>query len=280
MGEGSMSHNNWSSSKFADWIRGTPKPNSGTLKEWALWEKSAQLKKLRCWLAEEGLDYLEGFIYWPMDKLRGLRHYVHNRWISRSHALTSNLRRGQSYEFETRLLHAAFDELVNFVEVEVAHMHLIWADDEEKKRIAPTCYGCFGWLGLWRSPEAGWTHLIWATALKHDAEWVSKENPEYGKPTSQAMAALETMALYKWWKEDRPKRPDPDYASGWIKYCEEREKADKALGRDFWAADESDDEKARSRKILDRSYAIEQAQEDEDTEMLIRLVKIRNKIWT
>jgi len=41
------------------------------------------------------------------------------------------------------------------------------------------------------------------------SDWVDKKDPHFGKPTSQALAAQETLALYTWWKEERPKRLDP-----------------------------------------------------------------------
>lgn len=115
-----MRANYWSSTKFADWLRGTPKIQSGTAKEWNAWEKGAKAMKVRYWLAEEGLDYLQDFVNWPLDRLRDIRHYIDNRWISKTHALTSTLKRGQWYELDTRLLHSVFDELVDFVEIEQA----------------------------------------------------------------------------------------------------------------------------------------------------------------
>lgn len=62
--------------------------------------------------------------------------------------------------------------------------------------------------------------------------------------------------------------------------CEEKEKAAQARGDDsFWhcmGEHESDEDKERSRKILDLCHQIEQEQENEDTNMLIRLVKLRH----
>lgn len=85
----------WSCSKFADWLRGTPKPFSGTAEEWNAWGKMAKTKKFRYWLAEEGLDYLENVLCWPTNRINDMRCYISNRWISKSHALTSNLERGK-----------------------------------------------------------------------------------------------------------------------------------------------------------------------------------------
>src|ERR1700733_5487428 len=129
--------NYWSSSKFADWLRGTPKLKAGTAEAWNTWYKTAKTKKVRYWLAEKGLRYLQDFVNWPMDLFSDMRHYINNRWISKTHALTSTLKRGQWYEFETRLLHSAFDELLDFVEIEQAGMHILCSDDASKKYKMP-----------------------------------------------------------------------------------------------------------------------------------------------
>lgn len=68
----------------------------------------------------------------------------------------------------------------------------------------------------------------------------------------------ETMALYKWWKHDRPARVNP---------C------------DMYLNDESITPEQESVKTDDYINLL-QAQEDEDTEMLVRLVRHRHKIWT
>jgi hypothetical protein len=44
--------------------------------------------------------------------------------------------------------------------------------------------------------------------------------------------------------------------------------------------DETTDEQAETRRILDLLREIEKQQDDEDTEMMIRLIKVRNHLWT
>src|SRR5437868_4719230 len=104
-----MGSHYWSCTKFADWVRGISKIPAGTEKEWRAWKNIAKKKKIRYWLAEEGLDFLQNIINWPRNRLQDIRHYVDNRWISKTHALTSKLQKGQWHEFETRLLYSAFD---------------------------------------------------------------------------------------------------------------------------------------------------------------------------
>ena len=77
--------NYWSCSKFADWLRGTPKPIAGTSEEWDDWNKAAETKHpIRYWLAEEALDRIQKFINWPLDQLYDIKYYINNRWVTLS----------------------------------------------------------------------------------------------------------------------------------------------------------------------------------------------------
>lgn len=273
----------WSCSKFADWLRGTPALRSGTSKEWSDWKKKAKEKPVRYWLAEEGLDYLQNFICWPAHRMNDLRFYINNRWITKSHALTSNLKRGQWNDFDDRLLHSVFDELVNFVEIELAWMQVVFSDEERKKYKTPWYRTIFR-MRSWRCPEAGLAHLDWAAGLKHDEDWIDKNDPTYGQPTFQALAAQEMYTLYNWWKNERPNRPDPHDASGWSSYCDEQSKEAELRGDDadfsMFNTDTDEIDKQRKRNILDICHDMEKDQDEEDTAMLIRLVKVRHSLWT
>ncbi len=271
-----MKYRYWSCSKFADWLRGTPKILAGTEEEWKAWEKLAKAKKIRYWLAEEGLDFLENVVYSPLTFMNNVHHYFHNRWISKTHALTSNLKRGKYYEFETCLLHSLFDELVNFVEIEQA-CHSIACSEEERRKYHTPWYRKIFCLGQWRCPEAGLSYLEWASQLKYDADAISNEDPRLGQPTPQALAAQQTIRLYKWWKEIRPKRPDPFVASGWGDYHEKKCREAEAQGDSVSWINSNDTE---GHEILETCHKLEQEQEDEDTEMLICLVKLRSHLWT
>lgn len=276
-----MGSNYWSCTKFSDWVRGTPKIHAGTEKEWQDWENIAKKKKVRYWLAEEGLDHLQNVINWPRNRLRDVRHYIDNRWISKTHALTSNLKQGQWHEFETRLLYSTFDSLVDFVEIELAWFHMVCSDEAYKKYKTPWYHAIFC-FSTCRNPESGMEYLNWAASLRHDEDWVDSSDPDFGKPTNQALAAQETIVLYRWWKEVRPTRQDPMEASGWSAYCDDRRKKAEADGSDsILPVLEGDErEKAHARQILEVCHRMESEQENEDTKMLIRLIKIRKHLWT
>lgn len=279
-----MKSNYWSCSKFADWIRGTPIIQSGTSKEWSEWRKHAKRKKFRYWLAEEALDCIQDFVNWPIHRLNHIRYYIRNRWISKTHTLTSSLERGQWHEFETRLLYSSFDSLVDFVEIEQAYIHIICRDKARKKYNTPW-YWSFFRISQWRCPEAGLDYLNWAASLRHDEDWIKKDDPDYGKPTRQALAAQETIILYNWWKNERPMRADPIEASGWSNYCEEKRKKMQENGMDsdlLFIDDEnkSEEDEKRAHEIRENYHKMACEQDEEDTEMLIRLIKLRRYIWT
>lgn len=88
--------------------------------------------------------------------------------------------------------------------------------------------------------EHGLEHLDWEMSLEEEL---------------QAKSAKEIKELYLWWKDVRPARPNP-----WN------------VAKDVWG-----EKDAQKYVWLD---AMEQAQYDEDTEMLIRLIKIRKALWT
>lgn len=274
----------WSCTKFADWLRGTSKPHAETSKGWRLWKQEAKAAHpFRYWLADDGLDYLQNFVMWPIDKIYAVKYYINNRWVTRTHALTAHPRdipRGQWTDVGNRFLPCLFNELVEFVEVELAWWHLVWEGREERAKYNMPWWavGWFRWR-TWRCRQAGLDNLEWQRNLKCDGDWYDKEDPRYGQPTAQAVSAQEIYDLYMWWTEVYPKRPDPHEASGWTAFCAERRKI---TGDDIFLDLEDADEEYHnnSKKILDRCREIEEAYEKEDEEMLIRLIKIRKSLWT
>ena len=195
----------WSCSAFADWLRGTKKPNWGTGGEWRTWEKEAKAAHpWRHWLAEEALDAIQDFVTWPAHRLADMRYYINNRWISRTHALTAHsrdIKPGTWCDVGNRFLPCLFNELVDFVEIEQAWHHVMWDTEARKKYGTP--WTRWGWLRLrtWRCPQAGLDYLDWAAGLTMDESWgVSPGDPRYGKPTLQAQNAREIKELYTWWK--------------------------------------------------------------------------------
>jgi len=280
-----MRNHYWTCSKFADWLRGTTKLKAGTSEEWEEWETRAKKNfPIRWWLAEEGLDYLQQVIYWIPDKIYGFKYYVNNRWVTRTHALTAhprNIKPGDWCDVGNRFLPCLFNELVDFVEVELAWWHIAWSDQDEKRKYNAPFWatGWFRWR-TWRCPQAGLDNLEWQRNLVWKEEELGADSPDLGKPTRQAVNAQEILDLYKWWTEVYPNRPDPHDASGWSEYCDRmREERGDGLR---WIGIESQNKETRklgktSLKLLRK---IEEQYEKEDEEMMIRLIRVRNSLWT
>lgn len=179
-------YNYWSCSKFADFIRGTPKPWALEWDEWTQWRKTAKAKHpWRFWLAEDGLNKLQNFFFFPYDLWNSWKYYYKVRFRDKLHYLKTGCKPGEYYDLDERILYALFNELKIFVEKDV---HKDWSLDED------------------------------------------------------------VLSLYNWWEKERPKRPDP------FKECSKYEVSEDLT------------------KMLEQQY-------DEDTEKLIELIKIRNKLW-
>jgi hypothetical protein len=296
--------NYWSCSKFADWLRnvaGAPtKPNAGTSEEWRAYRKAARRhSKFFYWLADDGVDAVQNFIHWPTDKLYDFTYWICNRFVEKTHMLSTGLEPGY-HEVEQRILYGLFNTLVVFVEEEKAWMEYIC--NSEKYPDLPF------WKKRWpfkhfthfTYPELGLKYLEWESTLKKDDEWFGykwreKEEPEavaaeraaneeYMKPTPQAEKAMEIISLYYWWKNDRPIRPDPYEISGWTAYCDQKRQKAKEEDDDdcmsIFDADRTPEEEQQSRTALDKITEIEVAQFDEDTEKMIQLIKLRQGLWT
>jgi len=235
--------NPWTCTKFADFIRGESKPLVLGWDEWDRWHKDAKNKRsFRYWLAETGLKKLQNFIYFPLDLYHTLNIYISNRWISKLHYLSTGLKPGEYYDLDTRILHGLFNELVDFVETELSHLSRF---DKNKK------YN----FKNGRCVEAAYDYFEWATNLKYDEDYggIDTSDPDYGKLTPQAEDAIKIKELYEWWKNIRPNRYNPyDVIT------------EETHGDNYF-------------KLIDD---IEKADESEDTEKLIELIKLRGSLWT
>jgi hypothetical protein len=274
--------NYWSCSSFADWLRGTKKLKMGTSEEWHDWEDRAKAEHpIRWWIAEEGLDYLQDFVTYPVRKIHDLKYYINNRWVSRTHSLTAHprdIKPGDWCDVGNRFLPCLFNELVDYVEIELAWWHIAWADKDKKAKYNAPFWatGWFRWR-TWRCPEAGKDNLNWQAQLRHDEEYC-RDEPYYGEFTPQAKNAQEIIDLYRWWTVTYRNRPDPYEASGWTAVCEESRIANG--GRLSFSEDKDPALKKASNKAHKLLQKIEADYEKEDEAMMIRLIKIRNSLWT
>ena len=278
--------NYWTTGPFADWLRGTPKAGAKSGQGWDDWTQAAQAAHpVRYWIAEEGLDYVQRFVTWPITKLYDIKYYVNNRWVTRTHQLTAHhsaIKPGEWCDLSNRFLPCMFNELVNFVEIESAMHHVAWSDRETRAKYNSPFWasGWFRWR-TWRCPAAGVDQLTWAAALRMDDDWVAKDDPKYGQPTYQATAAQEILDLYTWYTEVYANRPDAYEASGWSAYCEASRGANGGNGKlSFSSEKDTPALKKMSSKAHKLLQKIEAQYEKEDTDMLVKLIKIRNSLWT
>ena len=264
----------WSCSPFADWVRGVKKPYALGLEEWSIWiKKHEETHPIRYWLAEEGIDLVQNFIYYIPKKLHDLKIYISNRWITQSHCLVASKKdipRGQWCDLTEAYLYCMFGALVDFVEIEQAHMG-IWDKDVKSKYYHPTLTERI--LGTWRSAAAGLEHLDWASKLTYDEELAAADSENFGKLTPQALGAIEIKKLYDWYTITRPNRLDPYKISGWDDLYENNDEIFSCKYK------EGVTEEIKN-KTYEKFHEIEKSYLDEDEEMMIRLIKIRHSLWT
>ena len=232
----------WSNSRFANWVRGENKPYALEWHKWDEWKKEQKKKRpFRYWLSDTVLKKMQDIIYLPLDIYRTIKVYVRNRFFDKLHCLNTGLKKGEYYDLDYRMIHALFNELVDFVELELSHLSRY---DKNKK---------YNFV-KGRCQEAQDDYFRWANHLK-----------QQDRLTEQAKASRKIKELYEWWKYIRPKRVDP-YSSSSFSYD----------------IDEILDNKniKQKQKSYKKAYDLQEKYDNEDTEMLIELIKIRNHLWT
>ena len=183
-----------------------------------------------------------GWFYHNFTRFSGwVLHYFRRR---KNTVRMKALKRAQWYDCDTRLFEAGFQILVDYVEGELAWMQLI---TDGKVR----------WYHRWLSvPDArnrALRMLEWEIQLGDDS-------------VSQSSAAREVRDLYLWYKDVRPNRIDPF-----------SEVPDRPVTFDENGQIEHDEEYS---KAVMEAFRKEEAQEKEDTDQLVRLMKIRRSMWT
>lgn len=297
----SIRMNYWGNSKFADWIRKlggiSPQLKVGTSKEWNEYHKTAKEKnKFIYWLTNDGLNMLQDFINWPIDKLDSFAYWIKRRFIIPSHLINTRLSKGDWHETEEKILHGMFEELIDFVEHQKASINYFCTKEKRPwyRKYLPYF---IGYLVPIRSQQLGVDYLLWEIGLKKDDEWFGyswrekkegkeaidkerAENPEYMKPTPQAINALRILNCYVWWKFIRPMRKDPMDESGYTDYFEKKREEKEDIFDMLESRDETPEDRMNWKKLSDKCHELEEAQFKEDTDMMIELIHIRRSLWT
>ena len=144
-------------------------------------------------------------------------------------------------------------------------MRTYWADDVPKT----WCEQHMPFYRIFypfRRPDLGIKHLEWASTLDDPTL------PPFEQSVAQAVHARETLALYKWWVEERPAR----------KRIEVRHPlaADAKPMDIFNPALKNSPEYKQYRDDLDKSFKQGEKWDKEDDKMLVRLMKIRRGLWS
>jgi len=247
--------------KFRKWLHFNP-PDSLDMDGWD--EFNAKFKK------EARIRYF--FAEVLSDKFAQIGNVLHNiawgiryRTVRRYHLVNTKLPPGY-HEIDTRMLHANFELLVDYVEIECANMATVF-DYEKRKKI-------YGWRGKIpsvlriderRSRELGMKHLEWESTL------ASPDLGEHERNAGQASRAIQVMILYTWWKDVYPNRQEleaPDSGEHGLKILSNKWKqANPEMSAKItqWSKD---------------SFAQDLEWDNEEEAMLIALMKIRKGLWT
>jgi hypothetical protein len=235
--------------------------------EWGGWEKwDAELKAskpLAFFFTETVPHFLDDTVYSITEIWNKPKRYIRNRYIDRTHILPTDLQPGQWWDSDSRLVSGMRQLIIDHVEIELAWKNT-WDESKKWKFVSGRC------------SEAGLDYLQWEKSLRYDETWgVDKTDEKFGQLTHQAISALEIEELYNWCK-NLPNRPDAMDVSGWSEHCDLLH----ADGNSFFAKEKTDEERERGNAAHKRLLEIEKKYDEEETEMLTRIVKIRKSLWT
>lgn len=101
--------------------------------------------------------------------------HLYNRFLTKVQYLRTGLPKGTYYDLEDRVTYALFNTLVEFVEVELAHIVIVTRKDQKFEKVSK-------WYQPTRSPDAGLYYL---------------NSTEFGDVKSNK----KILDLYKWWVE-------------------------------------------------------------------------------
>ena len=205
-----------------------PRPLSATHEGWAEWHKTARASEpFKYFILETIPDKWWDFQTFFTCPVKDLRYWFRSRFTCRWHVVNTHLEPAY-YDSDTRLLHACFALLVDYVELELAHMN-----------------------GSKRSRAKGLEYLDWE---------ISDTDCQVG---GQAQAATIKKELYLWWKDVRPNRPDPD--AEYFVLTDRRDAGEEIPDAEMVAVlrnvgtiekDQYEEDNAQLKKLIDVRYAL------------------------
>lgn len=229
-------------------------PSVLTMEGWDAYTTAFKAERPIAYFATEFVVDLMYDVARPFAEARRRTHCYFKRYD----LIRTGLPKTKYHEIDTLILHGNFSLLADFVEIELASQYCAMLDDlEERKKYNVPRY--FFWWTNWRSAEAGIKEL----------ELEMEYRNENGLPDMQANAAKEILEIYNWWKNVRPNRPD-----AYAEYNAYRKE------HPFNGGPNTKEECDVISTIMATIDAIEDKYYAEDTEMMTRLINIRNKLWS
>lgn len=249
--------------KLKSWANYNP-PGALSAKGWRLFNNEFKEKaRIRFWFKNEFKHLITLPIKW---KYESIMRWIRYRTYDRYHIIKTGLPPGY-YEIDTLMLNVNFNMLKDFVEVEQA-IRYFWTSDAFIHRSWAEKYVPFYYKFYpFRRPDLGIAYFNWAATLDDVAL------PVHERCDAQAAAAKEVLILYKWWVEDRPARVP-----------EKRGEYDDQGFGILGCFDDDFNKEAEDYKIyietMNRQVDQEKLWIQEDDDMLVRLIRVRQSLWT
>jgi len=236
-------------------------PDAATPQEWHQWNSDAKKQKLKWFFAETLPDWLAFNFVYPYERFT---IKLKNKYIRKHNQINvSTLKDDEWYDTDTRMMHSMFQLLVDFVELEKAHMQVVFGEDDAPKYMRKANY---------RNGSLGLKYLDWEITL-------GKEGG-----ANQSKHAKVVKELYTWWAGVRPYRTDLMDVKGSMGvstnefYDSDTSKDSMGVFADFGRKKDNEPDLY---KDVNKAYEdAEKKYNKEDEQMLIKLVKIRKSLWT
>lgn len=153
----------WSDSKLLSWM--IPKKEH---KPFYSVDEVMERLKVKNPLAERVIDKLQDILMLPLDLIYSIKVHLKN-CKGNTHVLSAGLEKGQWYDLTYRIPVCLFSELEKFIE-----------------------------------QEKGLETHKWEMKLTLNEGWgVQPDSENYGKPSYQALAAIEQNEIYLWWRANK-----------------------------------------------------------------------------
>lgn len=240
-------------------------------------------------------------------RLRRINHrladaysHVRNRFFAKYYLLDIKaIPRGQWRDSDYQLFHAVFQILVNFVENEKAHMERIcydaeWAKDHpDETHPDAIAWHNASWWDRWKNRKR-WNERLGLAYLEGEAQMDNPNSPHYHEHCErQAEKARQVIALYKWYKYERPARIDPYDAFPAPARAYVHEKTGDPVvgdGIDIMLYDPENEPSLAGRTMrqptpeyseyLKKGWELQEQYEEEDTAKAQQVLAIRRGLWT